>query len=64
MANNKIIHVATAIDANDAVNKSYEDTQINNFLKTELNQWPLILKCPIKKINLASQITCNDVAKK
>lgn len=49
MANNKIIHVATAIDANDAVNKSYEDTQISNLLKTELNQWPLILKCPIKK---------------
>ena len=49
MANNKIIHVAIAIDANDAVNKSYEDTQISNLLKTELNQWPLILKCPIKK---------------
>ena len=32
MANNKIIHLATLSDANDAVNKSCVDT--NNFLKT------------------------------
>ena len=32
MANNKIIHLATLSDANDAVNKSYV---INNLLKTD-----------------------------
>ena len=32
MANNKIIHLATPYDANNAVNKSYV---INNLLKTD-----------------------------
>ncbi|RMX39020.1 hypothetical protein pdam_00024352 [Pocillopora damicornis] len=35
MANNKIIHLATPADANDAVNESYVDTQTNNSLKTD-----------------------------
>ena len=35
MANNKTIHLATPIDANDAVNKPCVDTQTNNLLKTD-----------------------------
>ena len=35
MASKKIIHLATPSDANDDVNKSYVDTQTNNFLKTD-----------------------------
>ena len=35
MANCKIIHLTTRIDANDALNKSYVDTQTNNLLKTD-----------------------------
>ena len=34
VANGKIIHLATSIDANDAVNNSWMDTQTNNVLKT------------------------------
>ena len=35
MADCKIIHLTTLIDANDALNKSYVDTQTNNLLKTD-----------------------------
>ena len=35
MANNKIIYLATPIDANFTVNKSHVDTETNNFLKTD-----------------------------
>ena len=35
MANSKIIYLATIIDAHDALNKSYVDTQRNNLLKTD-----------------------------
>ena len=35
MATKKIIHLATPSDANDDVNKSYVDTQTNDFLKTD-----------------------------
>ena len=35
MAHCKIIHLTTLIDANDALNKSYVDTQTNNLLKTD-----------------------------
>ena len=35
MATKKIIHLATPSDASDDVNKSYVDTQTNNFLKTD-----------------------------
>ena len=35
MAHCKIIHLTTRIDDNDALNKSYVDTQTNNLLKTD-----------------------------
>ena len=35
MAHNKIIYLATPIDANDALNKSYVDTLTANLLKTD-----------------------------
>ena len=35
MANSKIHHLATPIDANDALNKSYVDTPANNLLQTD-----------------------------
>ena len=35
IVNSKIIHLATPIDANDALNKSYVDTRTNNLLKTD-----------------------------
>ena len=35
MANSKILHLATPIDANDALNKSYVDTPANNLLQTD-----------------------------
>ena len=35
MANSKILHLATPIDANDALNKSYVDTSTNNLLQTD-----------------------------
>ena len=35
MVNNKIIHLATPIDARDALSKSYVDTLTNNLLKTD-----------------------------
>ena len=35
MANGKILHSATPIDAIDALNKSYVDTPANNLLQTD-----------------------------
>ena len=35
MANSKILHLATPIDANDALNKSYVDTPTNNLLQSD-----------------------------
>ena len=35
VANSKILHLATPIDAIDALNKSYVDTPTNNLLKTD-----------------------------
>ena len=35
MVNNEIIHLATPIDASDALSKSYVDTLTNNLLKTD-----------------------------
>ena len=35
IVNSKIIHLATPIDASDALSKSYVDTPTNNLLKTD-----------------------------
>ena len=35
IANNRVIHLATPIDANDALNKSYVDKHTNSLLKTD-----------------------------
>ena len=35
-ANDEIIYLATPIDTNDAINKSYVDTQTNSLLKTNV----------------------------
>ena len=35
MVNSKIIHLATPIDASDALSKLYVDTPTNNLLKTD-----------------------------
>ena len=51
IVNSKIIHLATPIDANDALNKSYVDTRTNNLLKTDRTMTELILICPTKKFS-------------
>ena len=35
IANNRVIHLATPIDANDALNKLYVDKRTNSLLKTD-----------------------------
>ena len=35
MASSKILHLASPINANDALNKSYVDTSTNNLLQTD-----------------------------
>lgn len=35
IANNRVIHLATPIDANDALNKSYVDKHTNSLLKSD-----------------------------
>ena len=62
VANSKILHLATPIDAIDALNKSYVDTPTNNFQLIEQNQCALILICPIKKLNLVTPTNNNDTA--
>ena len=50
MANSKLLHLATPIDANDALNKSYVDTPTNNLLQTDwIKPMCADLICPIKK---------------
>ena len=65
MANGKILHSATPIDAIDALNKSYVDTPTNNLLQNDLTK-PMCADFNMsnKKINLVSPTNSNDTAYK
>ena len=63
MASSKILHLATPIDANDALNKSYVDTSTNNLLQTDWTK-PMCADFNMsnKKINLVTPTNSNDSA--
>ena len=63
VANSKIPHLATPIDAIDALNKSYVDTPTNNLLKTDWTK-PICADFNMsnKKINLVTPTNNNDTA--
>ena len=66
IANNRVIHLATPIDANDALNKSYVDKHTNSLLKTDETR-PLSADFSMsskKLINLATPTNGNDFANK
>ena len=63
MANSKIFHLATPIDANDALNKSYVDTPTNNLLQTDwIKPMCADFNMSNKKINLVTPTNSNDSA--
>ena len=66
IANNTIIYLATPIDANDATNKSYVDTQTKNLLKTDgIKPMSADFNMSNKNfINLATPTNGDDVANK
>ena len=63
MANSKILHLATPIDANDALNKSYVDTPTNNLLQTDWTK-PMCADFNMsnKNFNIVTPTNSNDSA--